>query len=492
MNAGEDIKELLAECYNNFELFCATLFPQAFFRPFSGLHREIFKVLEDDSLQKVVIAAPRGFGKSTIVNMAYPARNILFQEKRYIIPISATAGSAIEQSENLKNALRANQNVLHLFGDIKPKDDPFSKTDWVTASGIKILPRGAGQQIRGSRKDIYRPDLFIVDDLEDDESVESTEQREKLKKWFFSSVQNSVDRGSKDWRIIVIGTVLHEDSLLSNLLLDPSWYSLRLELCDDQFHSNWPDFMTDQEVRKLYEEYRASGMADAFYREYRNIPIALDDQGFKPEYFRYYEETEEDLNNNPNIITAILCDPAKTMKKGSCFTAISAVSVDTKKNRIYIRDILAEMLNPGQTYDAIFEMADRYNALILAPEVTSLNEYILYPLKTEMNKRNLYYTIIEVKPREGKTGPKRSGGLIPMYRRGEIFHNKNTCGGLEKNLLQWPRPSSWDSIDAVSGILFVMEEGEAYFEPVEQEDPEEDYQLIQYEPPLDYSDFSII
>lgn len=489
---SDQLTDVLAECYNSLEVFCAAMFPRAFFRPFSALHREIFRVLEDQRLQKVVIAAPRGFGKSSIVNMAYPAWNILFKEKKYIVPISASAGKAIEQSENLKMGLRSNENVLHLFGDIKSKDDPFSKTDWVTQSGIKVLPRGAGQQLRGSRHDVYRPDLFIVDDLEDDEAVESKEQREKLKQWFFSSVMNSVDRGSKDWRIIVIGTVLHQDSLLSNLLVDPSWHAVRLELCNDKFQSNWPDFMSDEEVRALYEEYKSSGMGDVFYREFRNIPISLDEQGFREEYFRYYDETEDQLNRDPDIITVILCDPAKTMAKGSCDTALAAVSVNTRKQRIYVREVVEGRMTPAETYDQMFDMAKRNNAMILAPEVTGLNEYILYPLKTEMGKRGLFYVIVEVKPREGKTGPRRSGGLIPLYRRGEVLHNRNTCGALQRRLLQWPRPDKWDTIDAVSGILFVMEEGERYFEAPDSQDSEADYKDMEYEPALNMREFALM
>jgi len=250
--------------------------------------------------------------------------------------------------------------------------------------------------------------------------------------------------------------------------------------------------MSDEEVRALYEEYKSSGMGDVFYREFRNIPISLDEQGFREEYFRYYDETEDQLNRDPDVITVILCDPAKTMAKGSCDTALAAVSVNTRKQRIYVREVVEGRMTPAETYDQMFDMAKRNNAMILAPEVTGLNEYILYPLKTEMGKRGLFYVIVEVKPREGKTGPRRSGGLIPLYRRGEVLHNKNTCGALQRRLLQWPRPDKWDTIDAVSGILFVMEEGERYFEAPDGQDPEADYKDMEYEPALNMREFALM
>jgi len=492
-----EVEDILVECYRNVETFGKTFFPEAFTRPFSNNHRKLLEILDDDSKQLVAIAAYRGFGKSTIVNLTYPAREILFRKRKYIISVSASENAAVEQTESMKGALEGSEEITRLFGPIRSEyvssSDSFSKKEWVTSTGTKILPRGAGQQVRGRRHGFARPDLIIVDDLENDEAVESEDRRKKLKEWFFSSIYNNIDRGRKDWRIIVIGTILHEDSLLSNLLADPEWYSVKLEICDDNYKSTWPEFVSDEQVKALAESYRARGMLDVFYREYRNIPIALEEQGFKQEYFRYYEDTEESLNMNPDIETIVLADPARTMNTGSANTAVVGISINTRTNAIYIRDIIEAQMNPGQLYDEMFGMAQRLNALVLAPEVTGLNEYIMFPLRNEMIKRNLHYILIEVKPREGKTGPKRSAGMIPLYRQGLVYHNKANCGPLERRLLQWPRPDKWDVIDAVSGIIFVMEDGERYFSSMQvatPEDIEKEYKDLKYEPAL--TGFAII
>src|SRR5690606_28977398 len=93
----------------------------------------------------------------------------------------------------------------------------FSKEQWVVniaGKEICIMPRGAGQQIRGLLFKNHRPDRILVDDLEDPEKVDSAEGRAKTKEWFFADLMNCVDRGSKNWRIYVVGTILHEQSLL--------------------------------------------------------------------------------------------------------------------------------------------------------------------------------------------------------------------------------------------------------------------------------------
>src|SRR5574343_732684 len=238
----QGLKDLLKKCYKNTKIASKTFFPERFTRQFTVDHDLIFDLLDDDSKQKVAIAAPRGFGKSTTVDLAYPEKKILFQEKKYVITVSNTADLAVERAEDLKIEITSNPVLTGLFGPMESNN--FSMKGWVTSTGIKVLPRGAGQQVRGRLHLGSRPDLIIVDDLEDSESVRSEDQRKKLKEWFFSDLVNSVDRAKNDWKIVVIGTILHEDSLLMNLLDDPDWHSARLQLCDENYNSRWPSFMS--------------------------------------------------------------------------------------------------------------------------------------------------------------------------------------------------------------------------------------------------------
>ena len=125
MNTAADLKDILASCMLSTELFCSTLFPERFSRPFSTLHKQIFELLDNPNLQRVAIAAPRGFGKTTIDTIAYPGKKILFREKKFIVPVSATATSAVLQGENLKRELTHSHEISAIFGNLKTKS--FSK-----------------------------------------------------------------------------------------------------------------------------------------------------------------------------------------------------------------------------------------------------------------------------------------------------------------------------------------------------------------------------
>jgi hypothetical protein len=479
----DEIKEIMAQCLLSTKAASQILFSESFYRPFPSVTEPIFVALDGEE-QKTAIKAPRGWGKSTTLNIAYAGKKILFRETRFIVLISSTATKAVMESENLKRELLSNQKIRKIFGSVKTNnvsaedigmDNSFSKEMWVANGETLILPRGAGQQVRGVRWGNYRPGLILIDDLEDPEAVESEEQRKKLKQWFFADVMNSIDRRDASWKVVFVGTLLHEKSLLADLISDPTWNSIEIDLCDDALHSNWPDFMTNEEIKTLYESYRVQGLLDVFAREYRGQPIAKEDAVFKQEYFKYYLESDPEFTKVlPTYENIVIIDPAKTTKVSSDYSAIVGIGVNVEIPRICIRDIVAEKLHPEQIYEQAFAMADRIGARTIGYEVTSLNEFITYPITTYMLKRGKFYNLVELKARAKKED--RIAMLNPLYRLGYVWHNKNVTQVLESQLIAFPKSKRDDVMDATAYIVEMLELGERYFAPdnTAGELPEED------------------
>lgn len=454
-------RRLLSESSRSTKVFATTFLPSRFDRPFAAITDQIFEAIDNPSIQKVVIAAPRGWGKTTIDTVAYPARNICFGLKKFIVPVSNTADKALMDAGNLKMALTTNDTqagdiIPMVFGDLKGSNWAMKQFE---AGQTYILPRGAGQQIRGINYNGSRPDLIVVDDLEDAEAVMNEDRRAKLKQWFFADLMNSVDRSKDDWKVVVIGTILHEDALLANLLKDETWCRIRLSLCDDDLRSNWPEFMSDEKVEELFESYRAQGQADTFAREYQNKPISNIDAVFRPQYFRYYEPGE--IIEDSNIYYCTIVDPAKTVKIHSADSAIVTVGVDLNNHKIFFHDCVAGKLHPDELLDKMFEQVTVHNSRVLAVEVTSLNEFITQPIRNEMSKRSIFPQFVELKARDKKEN--RVAQLAPFYRQGYIYHNKQVSSKLELQLLTFPRSELWDVMDAFAYIIELMELDERYF-----------------------------
>ena len=283
-----EFSDIMEACYLSTQLFASTFLHERFYRPFDDIHTQIFDIIDDDSIQLAAIAAPRGIGKTSIINLARPAKKIVYDDSPYIVPVSLSATSAVQQSENLKMELLSNEMIVKMFKGFK--SDIFSKEQWVAKNAINtcVMPRGSQQQIRGLLYRNHRPNLIIVDDLEDPEAVDNPDQRKKQKDWFYADLMNCIDAGRNDWRIIVLGTILHEDALLVELLEDKDWESVILSLCDDNLHTNAPNFMDDAAILKLYNRYKRNNKLGIFYREHMNKTVPTEEAKFRQEFFKYY------------------------------------------------------------------------------------------------------------------------------------------------------------------------------------------------------------
>lgn len=453
--------DMLAECYGSIKTFCKVFFPEAFYLPFCEEHEKLFQLIDNREVTRGCCVSSRGFGKTTIVNMALPCHSIVFADRKYIVPVSCSSKQAEMQSENLKNELVCNEMIVKLFGPMK--SNQFSKEQWVAANGVCIMPRGGGQQIRGLKYRNYRPDFIIVDDLESTEEVMSEEQRHKLKSWFMSDLMGSVNYHNKDNppRILVIGNMLHERSLIADLSKDPMWTFVRATIVNEQNKSNWPEALSDKEIKKLMDSYRMQGQLETFYREYRALAIPVGETLFRVDMFKHYDESDEKLDANPNIENVLLVDIARTTKETSSYSCIVCVGVNTFDAKLYVRDLFMERVSPSALIDQVFDMAQRWNCRAIGVEEKGLHEHFMYPLKTEMVRRGRYYDIVVLPPYDKKEN--RIMQLENYYKRGQIFHNKAVCGPLEDQLLSFPRPEYWDAMDAFAYIVFMLEYGGRYF-----------------------------
>lgn len=501
----QELQQIHSLCSINTQVVAKTFFPERFSMPFAeNVHGKIFDLIDGPD-NKVVIAAPRGWGKTSIVALALMARYILYRHTGFICYINKSFDAASLQTENLRRELVTNRMIRSFFGSVKPKavdtefEEVFSKKAWVAYNTL-VWPRGAEQQVRGVLYKNDRPGLFVIDDLEDKKKVMNDDLRKDLKNWFYSDVLEAVPQLHRNWKIVYIDTLKHEDSLLQHLLSSPDWASVRLEACNDNLESTAPDFVSNEIIQLKWQEAVNAGETDTFFQELRNLPISSKDSAFSKDYFRYYnvpndigyrecdvKKTDADIQSDRNIETVVLLDPAKTVKIHSAESAIIGVGIDLTSAKLYVRDAISEKMYPDEIYDALFGMGTRLGAKVLGIEETSLNEFIKQPIKNEMFRRGSFFELIWLKARGGMKKEHRVKELVPYYRGGYLYHNAScaTTKRLEQQLLMFPRSALWDLMDCLAYIIEMLELGERYFSPKENpNDIESEYKELEYDDPI--------
>lgn len=487
--------EILAACYKDVGLYLRTFFPKRFFRPFGPDHRRIFEAYAEKDFselknRQVIIVAQRGFGKTTLVR-GLACHAITFDEARYILFLGANMPNAERSSEAVKNMMINSPVVKKLFGSLKPenRETDFSKRVWKirlpeAITGTIGVPKGVEAANRGLNYDegelSLRPDFIIPDDLDKDEQQNSDISREGLKDNFMAVVKQLVDRGKLDkapdeikpWRFIYPGTILGADTLLERLMNREDWTTITAPICDENFKARWPEFADDDDVKRLKEEFKDD--MDTFYREFMCLPFDPKLATFKTSYFKYYEELEL-RKTLGRMVRLLMVDPAKTKKISSADSAIISVAVDPETERIYVLNIVNGKMHPSELYDVIFEEIERWQIQAYGVEVTSLSEFITQPLLEQQLQRGLFPQFIELHARGKKEDRVRQ--MQPYYKKGQVFHNKDTCGPLETQLVMFPKANYWDVMDAFAYLPQMLAECDIYMKK-QEEDVEAQYQKL--------------
>lgn len=181
----------------------------------ADFHREIFRLTETKGGVTVLVAF-RGSAKSTICTLSYPLWAILGKEqKRFVVLLSQTQRQARQHLSNLKKELEQNILLRSDLGPFKEETDEWGGYSLVIPRyNARITAASSEQSVRGMRHLQYRPDVIIADDVEDLQSVRTQEGRDKTYDWFKGDI---VPSGTLDTKVIVVGNLLHEDSLLRRL-----------------------------------------------------------------------------------------------------------------------------------------------------------------------------------------------------------------------------------------------------------------------------------
>lgn len=329
--------------------------------PFAPFHSEMFGLSESLDIRLSILVAFRGSGKSTLMTLSYPIWSIIgTQEKKFILILSQTQSQAKLHMANIKRELETNELLKADIGPFEEISDEWGSNSIVISKyGARITIASTEQSIRGLRHGQYRPDLVICDDVEDLGSVKTKEGRDKTFQWFVGEV---LPIGDQDTKIIVVGNLLHEDSLLMRLRkaienekLNGKYFAY--PLLDINNNIAWPakfPTLADVELKRV-----DIGSDSAWYREYLLRIISDADRLVHPEWIQYYNEVPSE-DNGDFLYTATGIDLAISQRESADYTAMVSAKVFGygDKLKIYILPYpVNERLSFPETYETAKQLS---------------------------------------------------------------------------------------------------------------------------------------
>ncbi|MBF0447114.1 MAG: phage terminase large subunit [Magnetococcales bacterium] len=264
----EASQKRVEKCQTSFRFFAKTYFPHYISRHDSTLHTYLYRRLErliqdNKKGSKLAIAAPRSEAKSTLVTQVFTLWCVVTEKKQFIPIIMDALHQATSMLESIKAELESNPRLKQDFPHCSGKGRTWNDGLILTKNGTRIQAFGSGKRMRGLRHGARRPDLVICDDLENDENVRSRQQRDKLDEWM-RGVVLKLGPPDDSMDLIVVGTILHQDALLSRLFKNPLWESKRFQAI-----IRWPDNMPLWDQWQEILKAEGEEQADAFYSQHK-------------------------------------------------------------------------------------------------------------------------------------------------------------------------------------------------------------------------------
>lgn len=468
-------------------------------------HKEIFELLENVWRQrgrKLAVGAPRTFGKSTIITLAYVIFAICFMRERFIVIISETASQAEGFLEIVKKELVENELLREDFPEIfelrgRPKPPRWTQRQIETRNKIKIIALGVQQSLTGRRYGRHRPSLIIMDDIESINKTFTAFSAEKIHEWVGKSVFRA---GDELTNFLFISTMHHPYSYFSMFVKVPLWeckiykaiekeptqtelwskcfnikhgrdefngrrgpdaakdyYLSQKEAMDEGFVSIWPG---------KWDSFYLMNMRDddpiAFNAEMQNEPVDLATAIFRltPETYwtKAYKTIEELIHalGEKNLDYYLACDPCVglDLTRGD-YCAIIILARDRRDGCLYV--LIADIKRRGldETNKTIISYAKRFHFTGVGVEANGFQEQSVKILEKEMKEAYVYTPVERIKNYGEKH--KRIQSLEPLI----INQTLKLCADhvlLNEQLQLFPNAKFDDGPDALEMCVRLAEE----------------------------------
>jgi len=462
-----------------------------------AFHLELWKEACSEH-QFIAIAAPRGHAKSTAGTIAYGLCELLFRQSRYCVIVSDTEAQAAMFVQQIASELQTNTDLIELFGIKKNEKGEVafirdSQTDIIVelqdGHTFRVVAKGAEQKLRGMLWNNRRPDLVLVDDLENDELVMNVDRRTKLKRWVRGAL---IPMLAKRGKLRMWGTVLHEDSVLNNLMpkRQDKWFrSNGLKEWTDNprknmwralkyraHNSDYSEILWPERFDKGYfivrkREATDAGMSDIYSQEYLNEPI--------DESVALVKRSDllpiKDEDKEKRLKYYITADLAVSEAQRADYTVFIVAGVD--ENRIiHIKQVVRERLDSKEILDLIFTLDTHYS-----PEAFGIEKMLILQtlgpfFREEQHRRQQFPTIIPLS-HEGKDKVQRFKNMQGRLRAKTVKFDKEAdwYPTFEDEILKFPRGTKDDQVDALAYLGKLLDK--MVEAPTDEEAEDEEYEL---------------
>jgi len=348
-------KEKFRQLKEDIQYFAEFFFPHLLNRASAPFQKEIYRDLAK-AYPFSAYEVFRGGGKSTIGLIIKPIHFALFKPIGDISLISKSESFVLNEiNRKIKAEFENNEKLIQFFGN--QKTEKWSESYFVLKNGIAFEGMGIGGQLRGGRRG-----LIMLDDLEDEETAISEEQRDKLRRRINKEL---IPKLLPEAEMAYFGTPIHQLAYIHQIITTPDngWhkriYSAYVDNKQTSGSERWGEMFPHDRLQMI----KATMGSNYFSGEYLCNPIADENVPIKEGQIKYWTKL-------PKSFSCVLTlDPAYSEDNTSDYKVAVVVGIDKEGNH-YLFDYIrthAPMLQYWEQVATLYQQWKKYITTVGAP-----------------------------------------------------------------------------------------------------------------------------
>jgi predicted phage terminase large subunit-like protein len=454
----------IAQLSASFEAFAKYYFPHYIRGEFGWFHKEAAKKITDNKNCFAVLEWAREHAKSVFAVVLMP----LFLKARGELTGMVLASSNEVKARGLLADLQAEleNNALYIedFGEQMSYGN-WQEQHFITKDGVGFWAFGRGQSPRGIRVGEKRPNLAVIDDIDDKMLVKNPARVQETVNWIKEDLVGALAISGS--RVIVAGNRIHKASTLAYLVGDIEANDpknkgiIHIKVYAFEKGAKHEKAMPDEKgARPAWQYHKAADLIArmemighrAAMREYFH---EHSEQGliFQDEWIQWKPPLS--LEKYDGIV--IYCDPSFKDTAKSDYKAI--VAVGKIGLQYHILQAWVRQASVGAMVDSFYDFHEVFGKkAYYYMEANMLQDLLLKDFDTEAQNRG-YHVPLRADKEKKENKAMRIENLSPLFERGHIFFSSEQRGSadmqnLKQQLLGFGDASMKDDApDALEGAI---------------------------------------
>lgn len=341
------------------------------------------------------------------------------EQIRNVLLVSNTHGNAERLLLPFKSFFEANQRIINDYGT-QEKFGDWKSDEFSIRKGCAFRAIGWGESPRGTRKDNYRPDFILIDDIDTDEECRNEDIMKAKINWIEQALIATRSISVKT-RILVNGNIIHDNCAVKHLGEKADKFEI-INIRDKNGKSTWKEKNSEADIDRVLSiiSYESA------QKEYYNNPMDGGDT--------FKDLKDGRVPNLKNLPVVIYADPA-TSNKDKTSGSDKAIGIVAKKGMdFFIVRVAVDTMSNAKFVAYLFE----FYTHLKSKEVENIRIYIennslqdpfyqqvILPLIYA--QANITKVFLPITPDERKKPEKWSrieGTLEPINRLGHLIFNE--------------------------------------------------------------------